>query len=223
MKTEKTKRPPVVKAKTPPEPATKPPVKWNGNVMEGASADQTQSENMAALATRSTTAAAFTVKAHSIVGADTQEYDIADALQQAGEEVVGGDLSRIEKMLTCQAITLDNIFNNMARRSTLQESYKGLEVFMRLGLKAQAQARSTAEALALLKNPQPYIRQANIAQGHQQVNNTYAAENSQSEPTKLLEVDHEQRMDIGTQTAPTGVNQTVATLEPVNRAKVSRR
>ncbi len=69
---------------------------------------------------------------------------------------------------------------------------------MRLALKAQAQARSTAEALALLKNPQPYIRQANIANGHQQVNNTYAsasahtgiptgAKNFESAQNRLLE------------------------------------
>ena len=49
---------------------------------------------------------------------------------------------------------------------------------MRLALKAQAQARSTAEALALLKNPQPYIRQVNVTTGPQQVNNTYASASS---------------------------------------------
>ena len=36
---------------------------------------------------------------------------------------------------------------------------------MRLALKAQSQARATAETLALMKNPMPYIRQANIAHG----------------------------------------------------------
>ena len=69
---------------------------------------------------------------------------------------------------------------------------------MRLALKAQAQARSTAEALAVIKNPMPYIRQANIAHGHQQVNNgtnpeQYAqahthAGSFQTEPNKLLGV-----------------------------------
>ena len=70
---------------------------------------------------------------------------------------------------------------------------------MRLALKAQAQvqARSTAEALALLKNPMPYIKQANMTTGPQQVNSTYAgtpshsgiqagAGNFQSAPNKLL-------------------------------------
>ena len=40
---------------------------------------------------------------------------------------------------------------------------------MRLALKAQTQAGSTAEAVALLKNPQPYIRQANMTTAPQQV------------------------------------------------------
>jgi hypothetical protein len=68
----------------------------------------------------------------------------------------------------------------MAQRSANQETFKGIEVLMRLALKAQAQARSTAEALALLKNPQPYIRQANMTTGPQQVNNTYASTPSHS-------------------------------------------
>ena len=77
-------------------------------------------------------------------------------MKRAGNEVVAGDLGRIEAILAHQALTLDAIFNNMAQRAHKQETLKGLEVLMRLALKAQAQVRSTAEALALLKNPQPY-------------------------------------------------------------------
>jgi hypothetical protein len=119
-------------------------------------------------------------------------------LRQAGDEVVTGDLGRIERTLTSQFLTLDTIFANLAERSKRQEYMKQMETYLRLALKAQAQARATAEALALLKNPQPYIKQANIAQGHQQVNNMYGspsaqtdlltgAENSQCAPNKVLE------------------------------------
>ena len=91
---------------------------------------------------------------------------------------------------------------------------------MRLALKAQAQARSTAEALALLKNPMPYIRQANMTTGPQQVNNGYAgtpshsgiqsgAGNIQSEQNKLLEADHGNYLDTRAQGAAGRVNQTV--------------
>ena len=153
--------------------------------------------------------------------------DVADLLtemRKAGDEVVAGDMGRVERMLANQALTLDSIFHDMAQRSGRQETYKGIEVLMRLALKAQAQARSTAEALALLKNPMPYIRQANMTTGPQQVNNTYAgtsehsaraqagAGNYQSEPNKLLEADHGQRLDIGAQAAAGRANQKLETV-----------
>ena len=205
--------------------ATSPTVVLNGSAVEGLEKSMTPSQRTAALATRSSMGA-FTVKAYAGIASNTDEFDIVFELQKAGAEVVGGDMSRIEKMLVTQAISLHNIFNNMAQRSARQESFKGIEVQMRLALKAQAQARSTAEALALLKNPQPYIRQANIAQGPQQVNNSYAgcsgAGGFQSEPNKLLEADHGQRLDIGAQAAPGRVDQALETVAAVHRAKVRR-
>jgi len=44
---------------------------------------------------------------------------------------------------------------------------------MRLALRAQSQCRATLETLAVIKNPTTvaYVRQANIANGPQQVNN----------------------------------------------------
>ena len=134
---------------------------------------------MAALSTRSALTAT-TYKAFTGGGEALQVTDLMGELRKAGEEVASGNISRVEKMLTHQALTLDAIFNNMAQRSYKQETFKGIEVLMRLALKAQAQAqaRSTAEALALLKNPQPYIRQPNVTTGPQQVNNTYASASS---------------------------------------------
>ena len=123
---------------------------------------------------------ATTYKAFAGGGDALEVTDLMCELRRAGEEVAGGNMGRVEKMLTQQALTLDAIFNNMALRSSKQDSFKGIEVLMRLALKAQAQARSTAEALALLKNPQPYIRQANMTTGPQQVNNAYAGTPSHS-------------------------------------------
>ena len=159
--------------------------------------------------------------------------DVADLLtemRKAGDEVVAGDMGRVERMLANQALTLDSIFHDMAQRSGRQETYKGIEILMRLALKAQAQARSTAEALALLKNPMPYIRQANMTTGPQQVNNTYAgtsehsaraqagAGNFQSEPNKLLEADHDQQLDIGAQATTGRANQALEAVGAVHRA-----
>jgi len=204
------------------EPTT-PPVVLNGTAIEGLNKTMTQSQAMASLATRSSGMAAFTVKAYSAFNTDTEESDIVLALQKAGDEVVAGDMGRVERMLVNQAITLDNIFNNMAQRSSRQESFKGIEVLMRLALKAQAQARSTAEALALLKNPQPYIRQANVTSGPQQVNNTFAVASAKpdtatgagkfkSEPNKLLERQDGNYLDTGAQTAPARINPDLETV-----------
>lgn len=87
-----------------------------------------------------------------------------------------GDLTRAEGMLMAQAHTLDALFNNLARRAHGNFQAGCLEAgdrYMRLALKAQSQCRTTLEAYAETKNPMAgaYVRQANIAAGHQQVNN----------------------------------------------------
>ena len=196
-----------------------PPAKRNPDAFEIVASADTQSQALAKLATNSVLSA-VTLKRYSNAGDDLEVPDLVAEMRKAGNEVVEGNMGRVERMLANQAMTLDAIFNNMAQRSHKQDSFKGIEVLMRLALKAQAQARSTAEALALLKNPMPYIKQANMTTGPQQVNNTYAggtlersaraqagAGNSRSEPNKLLEADHGQRLDIGAQAAAGRANQ----------------
>lgn len=203
------------------------PAKQDNNTLrvidgeDGVKAGMTDSQAIAAVATRAGLSAT-TLKAYTGAGDILDVTDLMGELRTAGNEVAAGDLGRVERILTHQVITLNAIFNNLAQRSGRQEYIKQMETYLRLALKAQAQSRSTAEALALLKNPQPYIKQANIAQGHQQVNNTYAsasahsgmtaspntaqyaqaragAEKSSYAPNKLLEADYGQGLDIGTQ------------------------
>jgi hypothetical protein len=147
------------------------------NGVDGIKTGMTHSQIIAELSTRQMLAP-HTIKAYSNLSTEMAETvsvtDLADAIREAGDEVTAGDLGRVERMLTAQAITMDAMFNTLAYRANRQEYIKSMESYLRLALKAQAQCRATAEALALLKNPQPYIKQANIAQGHQQVNNTYA-------------------------------------------------
>jgi hypothetical protein len=192
------------------------------NTFEVVASKDTTSQALAKLATTSVLSS-VTLKRYSGAGDALEVPDLVIEMRKAGDEVVEGNMGRVERMLVNQAITLDAIFNNMAQRSGKQDSFKGIEVLMRLALKAQAQARSTAEALALLKNPMPYIKQANMTTGPQQVNNTYAgtpshsgiqsgAGNSQSEPNKLLEADHGQRLDIGAQAAAGRANQKLETV-----------
>jgi hypothetical protein len=82
------------------------------------------------------------------------------------------DLRGCEAMLYSQALALQAIFVNAAIRVTEQEWFSNCEAYMRIALKAQSQCRATVETLATIKNPAVvFARQANIAQGPQQVNN----------------------------------------------------
>jgi hypothetical protein len=124
-------------------------------------------------------------------------------------------------------VALNAIFSEMARRAALNmgEHLGATEAYMRLALKAQGQCRATGETLAAMKNPPVvFARQANINNGgQQQVNNgaqapgvgspaPAPASNSATEPNKLLEASHGERLDFGTQATP---GRTRQDLEPV--------
>ena len=125
---------------------------------------------------------------HAVAGRRIAGQAFADALnvpamtrelQRQSKQVAKGDLSAQEYMLLQQAQTLDLIFTRMVMQAepNMGEYMSAAETYMRLALKAQAQARATIETLAEIKNPRPvaFVKQANIAHGHQQVNNGDAA------------------------------------------------
>jgi hypothetical protein len=164
---------------------------------------------------------AITLQAYSGGGKELGVTELLAAMRKAGDETVAGELGRFERVLTNQFLTLDALFNNLAQRSGRQESFKGIEVLMRLALKAQSQARATAETLALIKNPMPYIRQANIANGPQQVNNGQQATGAgsfQSGQNKLLEAQHGNTLDIGATATAGRADQALETVGAVHRA-----
>ena len=99
--------------------------------------------------------------------------ELVDDLRERIKKVQGGDMQPVEAMLFGQAMTLETIFTHLARKAVAQEYLKQFQVNLTLALKAQAQCRSTLEALAEIKNPRPvaFVKQANISGGHQQVNN----------------------------------------------------
>jgi hypothetical protein len=140
-------------------------------------------------------------------------------------------MASVEEMLYGQSVALQTIFTSLARRSVQNagEYMDAAEKYMRLALKAQSQCRATLETLAIIKNPQPYIKQANISQGPQQVNNSFgkstgaqaetSRENFQSGPNKLLEQQHANILDTRAQGQASRINQNVEALEKVNRTK----
>jgi hypothetical protein len=98
---------------------------------------------------------------------------------------------------------------------------------MRMVLKAQSQCRATLKTLATIKNPPVvFARQANIAQGPQQVNNEMmrAAEPRAREdaPNKLLEEKPHERLDFGTPRAAVGADTQLATVGTFDRANSMR-
>ena len=153
------------------------------------------------------------------------EADLQELCNDLGEQtakVQDGDMRSVEGMLYRQAKTLETMFTSLARRAANNDGLKQFQVNLTLALKAQAQCRSTLEALAEIKNPRPlqFVKQANMTTGPQQVNNTYAGtpshsdiqsrtENIQSEQNKLLEADHGNYLDTRAQGTAGRVNQTV--------------
>jgi len=187
--------------------------------------DDNHSEKLAALATDGALTA-ITLQAYAGGGKELGVTELLAAMRKAGDETVAGDMGRFERVLTHQFLTLDALFNNLAQRSGRQDSFKGIEVLMRLALKAQSQARATAETLALIKNPMPYIKQANIAHGPQQVNNDSfrsstrartGARKSETAPNELLEHQHGNTLDIGAQEAAGRADPAMATVETKHR------
>ncbi len=143
--------------------------------------------------------------------------DVARELSKQIEKVNGGDMGRPEAMLLAQAHTLDELFNNLARQAHGRDSLRVMESLLRLAFKAQTQCRATLETLSNIKNPPVvYAKQANFANGHQQINNGPAAmhgEETKNKQSELLGVNDGERLDTRT-TSKTGTeDKAMATLD----------
>lgn len=169
---------------------------------------ETTSQALARLIANSSSAA-HTVRQFARTSDNLDVLDLVTELRRAGDEAVAGNLDRFERALASQALTLDVLFHDLMQRAGRQDDPRHLEVLMRLALKAQSQARATIGTLATVKYPMPYIRQANIAHGHQQVNNApVRAGKRKSAPSKLLEVCDE-RLEPGAAAAAGRVDPTL--------------
>ncbi len=189
--------------------------------------DQTQAQAVAWVAVNPETNAAFVIDAFqsNTVGNDVNFTALIEALRKSTDQSKGGDLSHLEAMLISQATALQAIFTSFARRATNQQYQQHLESFMGMALKAQAQSRATISALVDLKYPRQatFVKQANIANGPQQVNNGSREKEIQPPQNKLLEDTSHERLDTGTTTAPARGHPTLETVEPINRPQKPRR
>jgi len=201
LKTKPPTRPPARAARsTAPAPAAE-----KGQVLRiPAEEGKTEARMFADLVTRGDALGAVTAMRFAEV--ELGKVDVSEmvaSLRATGAAVNSGDLSEAERMLHAQAVCLNVIFCDMARRShaNFKASYlEAGERFMRLAFKAQSQCRATLETLAAVKNPPiVYARQMNYANGPQQVNNGVAEHNGrpqqppartqepQNPPNQLLE------------------------------------
>jgi hypothetical protein len=87
-------------------------------------------------------------------------------------DISNNDLRQCEAMLYCQAHVLQAVFVDSLLQVPKQGWFSTSEAYMRMAMKAQNQCRMTLQTWAQIKNPPVvFARQANIAQGPQQVNN----------------------------------------------------
>ena len=83
-----------------------------------------------------------------------------------------GDIAFASRMLAAQAVTLDTMFTELARRAALNmgEYLNAAEQYARLALKAQGNSRATLEALAKLHQPREQtVRHVHVNQGGQAI------------------------------------------------------
>jgi len=138
---------------------------------------------------------------------ETDLEALCHALKASMTRVNEGDLGEVESMLTGQAVTLQAMFASLSRRAFAQDQLKQYETHFRLALKAQAQCCRTLEVLAAMKNPPVVLaRQANVTTGPQQINNgmptagvSPACGDAKTTQNELLERNHVERLDTGTQ------------------------
>jgi hypothetical protein len=98
--------------------------------------------------------------------------DYNDALWATSKRAVDGDLAWVSSMLAAQAVTLDNVFTELARRMAMNmgQHINATDTYARHAMKAQAQSRATLEALANLHRPREQtVRHVHVGQGGQAV------------------------------------------------------
>lgn len=157
------------------------------------------------------------------------DIDLTEAIAVLHDKAVkihAGDLTDLEATLAAQTVSLDTLFNELARRAALNmgQHMQATESYMRLALKAQAQCTRTIETLAAIKNPPVvFAKQANISHGHQQVNNGNNATSTHApahtgetinQQNELLEGQrYGERMDTGAAAKTSGTDKAMAALE----------
>jgi hypothetical protein len=125
----------------------------------------------------------------------TDSFDAYRAIESLTAAVKAGDMSHAESLLLAQALTLDSVFGDLARRArtVMSSDIDRAEQLLRLALRAQAQSRATLDTLIAAKSPPVvYAHQANVAQGNQLVNTGTLVTVGASNPQSTMGAAHQQ-------------------------------
>lgn len=164
--------------------------------------------------------AAFTI--NSFCERDMDPNHLLAELRRQNDLVASGDMNRPEAILLSQAHTLNAMFSKFVEKAQINLSaghFEASERYLRLALKAQSQSVRTVEVLGGLKNPRQIaiVQQANISNGHQQVNNH--AEKTEIQQTKLSGgKSNELLQDTGTSSIEGAANTPMEALGKLHRA-----
>ena len=151
---------------------------------------------------------------------DAKMGDVASALGDKISTIQNGDMKPIEAMLIGQAQALQTMFVTLGRMAANKTSLPQYVAFMNMALKAQSQSRATIQALTELKYPKQatFVKQANIANGNQQVNNatsTHApahAREIDNQPNELLSEMNNATLDTSGTATTSGADKAMATV-----------
>ena len=98
--------------------------------------------------------------------------DFIDHVKVVSDRAEGGDVAVASRMLASQALTLDAMFTELARRAAanMGEHILAADRFARLAMKAQSNCRATLEALAKLHQPREQtVRHVHVNDGGQAI------------------------------------------------------
>ena len=119
------------------------------------------------------------VVAHAVLGkmlgtvpGNAQLHDFGRAMQVKAKATGEGNMALPSEILTTQALTLDALFTEFARRATnnMGDYVQSAERYGRLAFKAQSNCRATLEALAKLHQPREQtVKHVHVNEGGQAV------------------------------------------------------
>jgi len=140
--------------------------------------------------------------------------DLVDELENLTESLSKSSSRDSKRMLAAQSVLLDKLFNMLSVKGALNAKAGNLAYateYMKLALKAQANCRTTLQAISEINTPRQQISQINMAENQQVIN--------EFPPNELSGGSDELRTYRGSQRGSAPADSKVETLVEVNRSE----